>query len=198
MRKQFTQKTRGRRHYGRLIRSNNVRLGIRHMNVRRDLVRMRPVRSLRTDPHPMPRWPRKLNHLGRCITAYQVVLELNRVLLARKRPNLHAPPSARNRVPPWSRSPRLHPNPGNSHAIQPDRFRRSQGQIQYSPMHKRPAIRDLHHRRLVRRQVRHPHNRSQRKRQVCRRHRILVVDLPVRALSPGIRRPIPARKPRLH
>jgi hypothetical protein len=150
-------KTGGRGPMKTSIRPDDVRLRIGHMNARRNLIRMRPVGSLRVYPDPMPRRSRKLDHLSRRVTPHQVILKLNRIRLMWKRSNLHAPPSAWKPSLARSRSPRLHSHLRHTHAIQPNLLRRRQRQIKDPPMHKRSAIRNLHHRRLVRRQVRHPY-----------------------------------------
>ncbi len=177
------------------------------MDTLRHLCRRLLVRILRIDPHPVARRPRKLNHLRRPVPSYQVVLQRNRIVFRQKRANLHAPPPPRNRrlrrTPTRNRGRRcpcrkcLHPHLRHSCPIHPCRLRRSQRQVDNPPMHKRPTIRNLHHHALIVRQVRHPHHRPQRQRQVRRCHRILVVHLAIRALATRIRRPIPARQPHL-
>ncbi len=155
------------------------------------------IRKLRIDPHPISRGPGKLNHLRCRISPQQIFLQLHRIRFSRKRPNLHTPPSTRIRIRPNRRGKRLHLHLRHAGAIDSGRLRRSQREIDNPPSHKRPSVRNLHHRRLIRTQVRHSDHGPHRQCQVSSRHRILVVHRPVGALPSGIRRPIPTRQPNL-
>ncbi len=167
------------------------------MNPIRNLSRILLIRKLRIHPHPIPSRPRKLNHFRRSIPPNQISLQLHRIRLPRKRPNLHTPAPASINIRLYRRSKRLHLNLRHTSAIHPRSLRRRQRQINNPPPDKRPAIRNLHHNRLIIRKIRHPHHRPHRQRQVRSGQRILVINSAIRALTPGIRRPIPTRQSNL-
>ena len=154
--------------------------------------------KLRIHPHPIPRRSGKLNHLRRRVPPQQILLQLYRVRLPRKRPDLHTPPSAWVAVQICIRPHRcgkcLHLHLRHPRAINPRSLRRSQREVDNPSPDKRSSIRNLHHDGLVVRQIRHPHHRPHRQRQVCCGHCILVIHGAIGALASGIRRPVPARQ----
>jgi hypothetical protein len=167
------------------------------MNTIRNFCRGSLVRTLWIDPYPISRRPGKLNHLGSRITPHQVCLQLHRIRLPRKRPDLHAPPSTRVHVSSNRRGKRLNLYPRHPRTVDPCSLRRRQRKIDNSPPDKRPPVRNLYHDRLVCTQIRHPNHRPHWQGQVRCGHSVLVIHCAVGAFASGIRRPIPTRQPNL-
>src|SRR5260370_7401084 len=183
----------------KLIRPNQIRLSRRvlRMDAIRNLSCILLIWKLRIDSHPIPGRPRKLNHLRRRVAPQQILLQLHRIGLPRKRPNLHTPPPTRIGIHANRRGKCLHPHLRHTRAINPRSLRRSQRQVDNPSPHKRPPIRNLHHGRFVVRQIRHPHHRPQRQRQVRGSHRILVIHPPFPPLAPPTSLTIPSPPPPL-
>ncbi len=176
------------------------------IRLRRRILRMNPfgnlgriplIWKLRIHSHPISRRSRELDHLGRCVPAQQVFLQLHRVGLSCKRPDLHTPPSTRICIHASRRGERLHLHLRHPCAIHSRRLCRSQREIDNPSADKWPPICNLHHNRFVVGKIRYSHHRSHRQRQVRSGHRILVIHGAIGAFPPGVRRPIPARQSNL-